>query len=46
MDDTEEEDSRTPEETPDPSPHHTPPLRPAGIGQDDIGEPHVVRGID
>ncbi|MFJ1902083.1 hypothetical protein [Streptomyces sp. NPDC088115] len=28
------------------SPGWTPPLRLAGIDEDDIAEPHVVRGID
>lgn len=46
MYDTEEEDSRTSEETPDLSLHHIPPLRLAGIDEDDTWEPHLVRGID
>ncbi|MEV7347033.1 hypothetical protein [Streptomyces sp. NPDC093544] len=40
MYDTPQEDSRQPQDVP------APPLRLAGIDEDDTWEPHVVRGID
>ncbi|WEP00968.1 hypothetical protein A6P39_044755 (plasmid) [Streptomyces sp. FXJ1.172] len=48
MDDTEateEEDSRPPDGPRGDCPY-PPPLRLAGIDEDDLWEPHVVRGID
>ncbi|MFI6340953.1 hypothetical protein [Streptomyces sp. NPDC050535] len=46
MHDSEEEDRRRLEETPDRALRFVPPLRLAGIDEDDTWEPHVVRGID
>lgn len=46
MHDTEEEDSRPSQDGPLLAPPHNPPLRLAGIDEDDTWEPHVVRGID
>ncbi|MFI1683173.1 hypothetical protein [Streptomyces sp. NPDC020607] len=46
MHDTEEEDTRPPGPGLALSVPRTPPLRLAGIDEDDTGEPNVVRGID
>ncbi|MFF1381861.1 hypothetical protein [Streptomyces sp. NPDC058308] len=45
MHDTPEEDARAPGDTAL-APPRTPPLRLAGIDEDDTWEPNVVRGID
>ncbi|MEU1151164.1 hypothetical protein ACFYO9_18865 [Streptomyces sp. NPDC005863] len=45
MYDSEEEDHRPSRDTAL-APPRTPPLRLAGIDEDDTFEPHVVRGID
>jgi hypothetical protein len=42
----EEEDSRAARDKTDLSLLRTPPLRLAGIDEDDTWEPHLVRGID
>ncbi|MEV7192566.1 hypothetical protein AB0N81_12310 [Streptomyces sp. NPDC093510] len=46
MHDTEEEDSRLSRDVPVLAPPRPPPLRLAGIDEDESWEPHVVRGID
>ncbi|MFF0206040.1 hypothetical protein [Streptomyces sp. NPDC005017] len=46
MYDSEEEDGRASWENADLSLFHTPPLRLAGVDEDDAWEPHLVRGID
>ncbi|MBQ1094313.1 hypothetical protein [Streptomyces sp. B93] len=45
MYDAEQDASRTPEQAPPCVPRH-PPLRLAGIDEDETFEPHLVRGID
>ncbi|MEU5689487.1 hypothetical protein [Streptomyces venezuelae] len=46
MHDTEEEEARWPWDVPVLAPPRPPPLRLAGIDEDDTWEPHLVRGID
>ncbi|WP_329374972.1 hypothetical protein [Streptomyces sp. NBC_01483] len=41
-----QEDTRLSQDIPVPAPPRTPPLRLAGVDEDDTWEPHVVRGID
>ncbi|MFI0999830.1 hypothetical protein ACIP10_35705 [Streptomyces galbus] len=44
--DTTEEDGRTAEGRADLPPSWAPPLRLAGIDEEELREPHLVRGID
>ncbi|MFG1811926.1 hypothetical protein [Streptomyces sp. NPDC049040] len=46
MHDAEEEDIRLSRDVPDLAPPGFPPLRLAGIDEDETWEPNVVRGID
>lgn len=46
MHDTEEEDIQLLHPVPVLAPSRPPPLRLAGIDEDDTWEPHLVRGID
>lgn len=46
MYDSTQDDGRADREATDVTPGAVPPLRLAGIDEDDMAEPHVVRGID
>ncbi|MDR6980668.1 hypothetical protein J2X68_007410 [Streptomyces sp. 3330] len=46
MYDITQEDGRRPQETADLVAAAVPPLRLAGVDEDDLADPHLVRGID